>query len=118
MTTTPSKELETFVNPQKDRDYKISMRIPEFTCLCPKTGQPDFATFGWYDTPEEGVGELKSLKLYVWSFRETGAFHEAITNQILDDLVKATDPRWMKVRVEFMVRGGIYTDVTVEHHKK
>ena len=117
MTTTPSKELETFVNPQKGRDYKISIRIPEFTCLCPKTGQPDFATIYLDYTPDELCVELKSLKLYVWSFRDTGAFHEAVTNEILDDLVKATDPRWMKVRVEFMVRGGIYTDVTVEHRK-
>ena len=117
MTTTPSKELETFVNPQIGRDYKISIRIPEFTCLCPKTGQPDFATIYLDYTPDELCVELKSLKLYVWSFRDTGAFHEAVTNEILDDLVAATNPRWMKVRIEFMVRGGIYTDVTVEHKK-
>jgi len=117
MTTTTSKELETFVNPQKNRDYKISIRMPEFTCLWPKTGQPDFATVFLDYTPDDLCVELKSLKLYIWSFRDTGAFHEAVTNQILDDLVKATDPRWMKVRVEFMVRGGVYTDVEVEHHK-
>ena len=117
MTTTASKELETFVNPQIDRDYKISIRMPEFTCLCPKTGQPDFATIFLDYTPDELCVELKSLKLYVVSYRDTGAFHEAVTNQILDDLVKATNPRWMKVRVEFMVRGGVYTDVTVEHTK-
>jgi len=117
MTTRPSKELETFVNPQTTRDYVISIRIPEFTCLCPKTGQPDFATIYLDYTPDELCVELKSLKLYVWSFRDTGAFHEAVTNEILDDLVNATQPRWMKVRVEFMVRGGIYTDVTVEYTK-
>jgi 7-cyano-7-deazaguanine reductase len=115
MTTTASKELETFVNPQTERDYTISIRLPEFTCLCPKTGQPDFATIFLDYTPDKVCVELKSLKLYVWSFRETGAFHEAVTNQIMDDLVKATNPRWMKVRVEFMVRGGVYTDVTIEH---
>lgn len=117
MSTKPSKELETFVNPQPHRDYVISIRVPEFTCLCPKTGQPDFATLYLDYTPDQLCVELKSLKLYVWSFRDKGAFHEAVTNEILDDLVKALDPRWMKLRMEFNVRGGIYTDVTVEHRQ-
>ncbi len=117
MSTKPSKELETFVNPQPERDYVISIRVPEFTCLCPKTGQPDFATLYLDYTPDQLCVELKSLKLYVWSFRDKGAFHEAVTNKILDDLVKALDPRWMKLRMEFNVRGGIYTDVTAEHQK-
>jgi 7-cyano-7-deazaguanine reductase len=117
MSTKPSKELETFVNPQPERDYVISIRVPEFTCLCPKTGQPDFATLYLDYTPDQLCVELKSLKLYVWSFRDKGAFHEAVTNEILDDLVKALDPRWMKLRMEFNVRGGIYTDVTAEHRK-
>lgn len=117
MSTKPSKELETFVNPQPERDYVISIRVPEFTCLCPKTGQPDFATLYLDYTPDKLCVELKSLKLYVWSFRDKGAFHEAVTNEILDDLVKTLDPRWMKLRMEFNVRGGIYTDVTVEHRQ-
>ena len=110
MSTQPSRDLETFDNPQPDRDYTIRMRIPEFTCLCPKTGQPDFATLVLEYVPDTRCVELKSLKLYVWSFRDEGAFHEAITNRILDDLVRVTEPRFMRLTAEFNVRGGIYTD--------
>ena len=115
MTTAPSKNLETFANPQPDREYTIRMRIPEFTCLCPKTGQPDFATLHLEYVPDRSCVELKSLKLYVWSFRNEGAFHEAVTNRILDDLVAATQPRFMRVTAEFGVRGGIWTNVIAEH---
>jgi len=115
MTTQPSKDLETFPNPQPTRDYTIRIDIPEFTCLCPKTGQPDFATIQIEYVPAELCVELKALKLYMWTFRERGAFHEAVTNEILDDLVKVTSPNFMRVRAEFNVRGGIYTTVVVEH---
>lgn len=115
MSTAPSKELETFPNPQPKRQYTIRMRIPEFTCLCPKTGQPDFATLHLEYVPDRACVELKSLKLYVWSFRNEGAFHEAVTNRILDDLVAATQPRCMRLTAEFGVRGGIYTTVVAEH---
>jgi 7-cyano-7-deazaguanine reductase len=115
MSTQPSRELETFENPQPDRDYTIRMRIPEFTCLCPKTGQPDFATLLLEYVPNRRCVELKSLKLYIWSFREEGGFHEAMTNRILGDLVAATEPRFMRLTAEFNVRGGIYTNVIVEH---
>ncbi len=115
MSTAPTKTLETFPNPQPDRDYTIRMRIPEFTCLCPKTGQPDFAVLHLDYVPAKTCVELKSLKLYVWSFRNEGAFHEAVTNRILDDLVKATEPRFMRLTAEFLVRGGIYTTVVAEH---
>ena len=115
MSTQPSKDLETFVNPQPGRDYTIRIRMPEFTCLCPKTGQPDFATLHLEYIPETLCVELKSLKLYIWSFRDEGAFHEAVTNRILDDLVAATAPRFMRLTAEFMVRGGIYTTVVAEH---
>ena len=115
MTTVASKNLETFPNPQPDRDYTIRMRIPEFTCLCPKTGQPDFAVLNLDYVPAKTCVELKSLKLYVWSFRNEGAFHEAVTNRILDDLVKATEPRFMRLTAEFLVRGGIYTTIVAEH---
>lgn len=115
MPTVPSKNLETFANPEPGRDYTIRMRIPEFTCLCPKTGQPDFATLHLEYVPDKTCVELKSLKLYVWSFRDEGAFHEAVTNRILDDLVKATQPRFMRLSAEFGVRGGIYTTVVTEH---
>lgn len=115
MSTTPSKTLETFPNPQPERDYTIRMRIPEFTCLCPKTGQPDFATLHLEYIADALCVELKSLKLYMWSFREEGGFHEAMTNQILDDLVAATQPRFMRLTAEFNVRGGIYTNVIAEH---
>lgn len=115
MTTTPSKSLETFPNPTPERDYTIRIQIPEFTCLCPKTGQPDFATIDLEYVPENVCIELKSLKLYIWSFREQGAFHEAVTNAILSDLISACDPRFMRVSARFNVRGGIYTTVVVEH---
>lgn len=115
MPTQPSKNLETFDNPSPERDFTIRIDVPEFTCLCPKTGQPDFATFLIEYIPDQLCVELKSLKLYMWSFRDEGAFHEAVTNQILNDLVKATSPRFMRLTGKFNVRGGIYTDVVVEH---
>lgn len=115
MPSQPSRELETFDNPQPDRDYTIRMRIPEFTCLCPKTGQPDFATLHLEYVPDRLCVELKALKLYVWSFRDEGGFHEAMTNRILDDLVSATAPRFMRLTAQFNVRGGIYTNVVAEH---
>ena len=117
MSTQPGKNLETFDNPSPERDYTIRIRVPEFTCLCPKTGQPDFATLHLEYVPDTLCVELKSLKLYVWSFRDEGAFHEAVTNRILDDLVTACQPRFMRLRAEFNVRGGVYTDVVVEHRK-
>ena len=115
MSTAPNKSLETFPNPQPERDYTIRMRIPEFTCLCPKTGQPDFATLHLEYVPEQRCVELKSLKLYVWSFRDEGAFHEAVTNRMLADLIAATAPRFMRLTAEFGVRGGIYTTIVAEH---
>ena len=118
MATEPSKELETFPNPQPGRDYTIRIRIPEFTCLCPVTGQPDFATLHLEYIPEERCVELKSLKLYIWAFRDQGAFHEAVTNEILQDLVDALAPRFMRLTSEFNVRGGIYTTVVAEHQAK
>jgi 7-cyano-7-deazaguanine reductase len=114
----PSKKsLETFPNPSSDRDYTIRMRIPEFTCLCPKTGQPDFATLNLEYVPDNKCVELKSLKLYIWSYRNEGAFHEAVTNRILDDLVELMRPRFIRLTAEFNVRGGIYTTVVAEHRK-
>ena len=115
MTTQPSRELELFPNPQPARDYTIRIDIPEFTCLCPKTGQPDFATLKLEYIPDRQCVELKSLKLYVWSFRDQGAFHEAVTNEILDDMVKAAQPRFMRLTAIFNVRGGIGTTVIAEH---
>ena len=115
MATQPSRELELFPNPQPERDYTIRISIPEFTCLCPKTGQPDFATLLLEYIPDQHCVELKSLKLYVWSFRNEGAFHEAVTNEILDDLVQATAPRFMRLTAVFNVRGGIGTTVVAEH---
>jgi 7-cyano-7-deazaguanine reductase len=115
MSTQPSRDLETFDNPNPERDYTIHMRIPEFTCLCPKTGQPDFATLYLDYVPDARCVELKSLKLYVWSYRDEGAFHEAVTNRILDDLVAATAPRFLRLTADFKVRGGIYTKVVAEH---
>ena len=115
MSTQASKDLETFPNPNPGRDYTIRIRIPEFTCLCPKTGQPDFATLHLEYVPEAKCVELKALKLYVWAYRDEGAFHEAVTNQILDDLVAATEPRFMRLTAEFNVRGGVYTNVVAEH---
>ena len=117
MPTQPSKELETFVNPNADRDYTIRMRIPEFTCLCPKTGQPDFATLDLEYVPDDRCVELKSLKLYIWAYRNEGAFHEAVTNRILDDLVAACAPRFMRLTAVFNVRGGIYTTVVAQYRK-
>ncbi len=117
MPTQPTKQLETFANPNPGRDYTIQIRIPEFTCLCPKTGQPDFATLYLDYIPDDRCIELKSLKLYIWSFRNEGAFHEAVTNSILDDLVAAMHPRYLRLRAEFYVRGGIYTTVVVDHRK-
>jgi 7-cyano-7-deazaguanine reductase len=117
MPTQPDKKLETFSNPHPRRDYTIRIRIPEFTCLCPKTGQPDFATLTLEYVPDTLCVELKSLKLYVWSYRDEGAFHEDVTNRILNDLVTACQPRFMRLRADFNVRGGIYTDVVVEHRQ-
>jgi 7-cyano-7-deazaguanine reductase len=117
MPSQPSKDLETFDNPHPERDYTIRIDVPEFTCLCPKTGQPDFATFHIEYVPDKACVELKSLKLYMWSFREEGAFHEAVTNQILADLVAACQPRFMRLTGKFNVRGGIYTTVVVEHRQ-
>ncbi len=117
MPSKPSKSLETFDNPNADRDYHIHMEIPEFTCLCPKTGQPDFATLILDYIPHKRCVELKSLKLYIWSFRNEGAFHEAVTNRILDDLVKATAPRYMRLTAKFFVRGGIFTNVVADYRK-
>jgi 7-cyano-7-deazaguanine reductase len=113
--TSPSNRLETFLNPSPERDYTIRMSIPEFTCLCPKTGQPDFATLELEYVPDERCVELKSLKLYIWSFRDRGAFHEAVTAEILGQLAAATAPRFMRLTARFNVRGGIYTTVTAEH---
>ena len=113
----PSKTLETFPNPAPNRDFHIHMEIPEFTCLCPKTGQPDFAVITLDYIADQHCVELKSLKLYIVSFRNEGCFHEAVTNRILDDLVDATQPRFMRVTAKFFVRGGIFTNVVVEHRK-
>ena len=117
MATRPSQRLETFPNPKPGRDFRIHMEIPEFTCLCPKTGQPDFATLELDYVPDRACVELKSLKLYVWSYRNRGAFHEAVTNRILDDLVRAVAPRFMRLAARFYVRGGIFTTVVAEHRK-
>ena len=118
MPAIPAKRLETFPNPEVARDYLIHMEIPEFTCLCPKTGQPDFATLVLDYIPDRTCVELKSLKLYVWSYRNEGAFHEAVTNRILDDLASATHPRFMRLTAKFFVRGGIFTTVVAEQRKK
>ena len=115
MPSQPSKELEVFPNPNPARDYTIRIRIPEFTCLCPKTGQPDFAELLLEYVPDHFCVELKALKNYVWSFRDEGAFHEAVTNRILDDLVGATQPRFMRLSADFNVRGGIYTVVVADY---
>lgn len=114
----PGSDLETFPNPQPGRDYTIRMEIPEFTCLCPKTGQPDFATLQLEYVPDDRCVELKSLKLYIWAFRDRGAFHEAVTNEILGHLVDAVDPRFMRLTARFNVRGGIYTTIVVEHRRR
>ncbi|RLA03078.1 MAG: NADPH-dependent 7-cyano-7-deazaguanine reductase QueF [Gammaproteobacteria bacterium] len=117
MSTQASKDLEIFPNPHPQRDYTIRIRTPEFTCLCPKTGQPDFAILHLEYVPDQACIELKSWKLYVWSFRDEGAFHEDITNRILDDLVTACQPRFMRLRAEFNVRGGVFTDVVAEYRQ-
>ncbi|MGA9395793.1 MAG: preQ(1) synthase [Azonexus sp.] len=117
MPSQPTKTLETFPNPAVDRDFHIHMQIPEFTCLCPMTGQPDFATLILDYIPDQTCVELKSLKLYMWSYRNEGAFHEAVTNRILDDLVAATAPRFMRLTAKFYVRGGVFTNVVAEFRK-
>ena len=116
MPSKPSKQLETFPNPASRRDYRIHMEIPEFTCLCPMTGQPDFATLTLDYVPEKKrCVELKSLKLYIWSYRNEGAYHEAVTHRIVDDLVKVLAPRFLRLTARFYVRGGIFTTVVAEH---
>ena len=117
MSTTPQTTLETFPNPEAERDYTIHMQIPEFTCLCPKTGQPDFATLELDYVPDRRCVELKALKLYIWSFRDRGAFHEAVTNEIIDRLESAIHPRFMRLTARFNVRGGIYTTVVAERRQ-
>jgi len=117
MTTKPSKNLETFPNPNPERDYEIAFEAPEFTCLCPMTGQPDFATIRIRYTPDKKCVELKSLKLYLWSYRDEGTFHEAVTNRIANDVIAAIDPRFLEVEGDFYVRGGISTKVKVTHRK-
>ena len=117
MSTQASKDLQTFPNPAPRRDFHIHMEIPEFTCLCPMTGQPDFATLTLDYIPEARCVELKSLKLYIWSFRNEGCYHEAVTNRILDDLVQALEPRFMRLTAKFFVRGGIFTNVVAEHRQ-
>ena len=114
----PSKQLDVFPNPNPKRDYAIQFQIPEFTCHCPLTGQPDFAHFTIDVIADQLCVELKSLKMYFWSFRNEGAFHEAVTNTILDDIVAATQPRFIRITAKWYVRGGIYTNVIVEHRKK
>jgi 7-cyano-7-deazaguanine reductase len=118
MSTTASKDLETFDNPRPGRDYTVRITIPEFTCLCPMTGQPDFATLELEYIPDQRCVELKALKLYVWSYRDQGAFHEDVTNQILDDLVAACAPNFMRLSAEFNVRGGLYTTVVAEYRRE
>ena len=118
MPTQTMPAIETFTNPAAGRDYVIRMTVPEFTCLCPKTGQPDFATLEIEYIPDEICVELKSLKLYIWSYRDQGTFHEAVTNKILDDLVACLKPRFMRITAKFNVRGGIYTNVIAEHRSQ
>jgi 7-cyano-7-deazaguanine reductase len=118
MSTRPSRQLETFTNPNPTRDYLVNIELPEFTCLCPLTGQPDFATLLLQYVPDRRNVELKSLKLYVWSFRDRGAFHEAVTNQVLDDLKAALQPRFIRLTSRWNVRGGITTTVVAEHRKR
>lgn len=115
MPSQPSKILDTFPNPQPDRDFTIHIRIPEFSCLCPATGQPDFAELHLQYVPDAACVELKSLKNYIWSYRNEGAYHEAVTNRILGDLVTKVNPRFMRLTADFNVRGGIYTQVVAEH---
>ena len=117
MPSKSSRSLESFPNPSAARDYLIRMQVPEFTCLCPKTGQPDFATLFLDYIPDRKWVELKSFKLYVWSYRNVGAFHEAVTNRIADDLLRLLSPRFLRLAARFFVRGGIFTSVVVEHRK-
>ena len=118
MSTKPTKKLETFANPNAERDFQIHIQVPEFTCLCPMTGQPDFAALTLDYVPDKKCVELKSLKLYMWSYRNEGVFHEKVTNAIVDDLVKAISPRYLRLVAKWYVRGGIYTNVVVDHRKK
>jgi 7-cyano-7-deazaguanine reductase len=118
MPSRPSKRLQTFANPSPARDYRIHIEIPEFTCLCPMTGQPDFALLVLDYVPDRRCVELKSLKQYVWSFRDEGAFHEAVTNRIVEDLGKALRPRYLRLEARFNVRGGLFTTVVAEHRKR
>ncbi|MFY9327811.1 MAG: preQ(1) synthase [Georgfuchsia sp.] len=118
MPAKPNTALQIFANPATHRDYLIHMEIPEFTCLCPKTGQPDFAVLTLDYIADKSCVELKSLKLYIWSFRDQGHFHEDVTNRILNDLVKAVRPRFMRLTARFNVRGGIFTNIVAEHRKK
>jgi 7-cyano-7-deazaguanine reductase len=115
--TAPQSHVDTFPNPSPERDYAIRIRMPEFTCLCPKTGQPDFAELTLEYVPEALCVELKSLKLYIWSFRDRGAFHEAVTNEVLSTLAAATEPRFMRLTAKFNVRGGLHTTLVAEHRK-
>ena len=117
MPSTPSRQIETFPNPNPERDYEIAFEAPEFTCLCPMTSQPDFATIRIRYVPDQKCVELKSLKLYLWSYRDEGTFHEAVTNKIANDLIAALDPRYLHVEGDFYIRGGIKTVVRVEHRK-
>jgi 7-cyano-7-deazaguanine reductase len=118
MASRPAQTLEVVPNPHPDRDYEVAMAIPEFTCLCPITGQPDFATIRIRYVPDQHLVELKSLKLYIWSYRDQGAFHEDVTNRILDDLVRTLRPRWAEVTGDFNVRGGIKTEVRAAYGKR
>jgi 7-cyano-7-deazaguanine reductase len=118
MPARPRKRLETFANPSRSRDYRVHIEIPEFTCLCPMTGQPDFAVLELDYVPDRLCIELKALKLYIWSFRSEGAFHEAVTNRIADDLARAIRPRFLRLTARFNVRGGIFTTVVAEHRKR
>jgi len=118
MPSRPARALEAVPNPHPDRDYEVAMTIPEFTCLCPITGQPDFATIRIRYVPDQHLVELKSLKLYIWSYRDEGAFHEDVTNRILNDLVQALRPRWADVTGDFNVRGGIKTEVRATYGKR
>ena len=118
MATQPSKQLEVVPNPHPDREYEVSLEIPEFTCLCPRTGQPDFATIRIRYVPDQRLVELKSIKLYVWSYRDEGAFHEDVTNRILKDFVTVAAPRWIEVLGDFSIRGGIKTVVRATHGKR
>ncbi len=117
MSTSPSKQLDVFPNPKPERDYWIHFECPEFTCVCPKTGQPDFAIIYIDYVPDQLCVELKSLKLYMWSYRNEGAFHEAVTNKILDDLIAAMKPRRIKIKADFYVRGGIHTVIEASHEE-